>query len=249
MPAKHWTGVDKEALIPRFLLTMNNDLPEFWALSHADASDPQYVWGLCAEKGIKPYLASIDTKLFFTLASQCERPPWEPEFRIYRYTEGYTLGQLLQQAPQILERAPAWLVGEPEPLSDIVMVVSVSGPVSRPDCSMPLLTDEQRERLHANWEANQQTDGSIDHRPVVKLFIPDGRSVWLLSELSSDGELAFGLCDLGLGFPELGYVSMSELTELLSPLNFPVQCDSSFQPDKTLSVYADLARQAGGIVT
>ena len=48
--------------------------------------------------------------------------------------------------------------------------------------------------------------------PVVKLFTPDASATWLLTELDpADPDLAFGLCDLGLGCPELGYVRLSEL--------------------------------------
>jgi hypothetical protein len=53
---------------------------------------------------------------------------------------------------------------------------------------------------------------------VVKIFTPDGKSTWLLTELDSNGEnLAFGLCDLGLGEPELGYVSLHELAAARGP--------------------------------
>jgi hypothetical protein len=57
---------------------------------------------------------------------------------------------------------------------------------------------------------------SIDFEPVVKIFTPDGNTTWHLTELNSNGEyLAFGLCDLGLGEPELGYVSVHELPATL----------------------------------
>ena len=51
--------------------------------------------------------------------------------------------------------------------------------------------------------------------PVVKLFIPDAGATWLLTELDPKGpDLAFGLCDLGVGYPELGYVRLSEILEV-----------------------------------
>jgi Protein of unknown function (DUF2958) len=40
---------------------------------------------------------------------------------------------------------------------------------------------------------NAQPD--IDFKPVVKLFTPDARCTWLLTELGLD-DIAFGLCDL-----------------------------------------------------
>jgi hypothetical protein len=40
---------------------------------------------------------------------------------------------------------------------------------------------------------------------VVKLFTPDAQCTWLLTELGND-DIAYGLCDLGMGTPELGLV-------------------------------------------
>jgi hypothetical protein len=59
----------------------------------------------------------------------------------------------------------------------------------------------------------------------------------------------FGLCDLGFGFPELGYVSLAELSALKGPLGLPVERDLHFVADKPLSAYADEARAKGRIVT
>lgn len=87
-----------------------------------------------------------------------------------------------------------------------------------------------------------------DHPPVVKLFTPDGSATWLISESDPDDpDRLFGLCDLGLGCPELGYVSLAEITELRGKLGLPVERDQSFVGDKPLSVYADEARAAGRI--
>jgi hypothetical protein len=49
-------------------------------------------------------------------------------------------------------------------------------------------------------------------------------------------------CDLGMGCPELGSVSLAELTSLRGRLGLPVERDRSFNPTKTLSAYADEAR-------
>ena len=50
-------------------------------------------------------------------------------------------------------------------------------------------------------------DQCLDFEPV-KLFTPDGNATWLLTELNPEIDLAIGLCDLGLGEPERGYVSL-----------------------------------------
>lgn len=87
-----------------------------------------------------------------------------------------------------------------------------------------------------------------DHPPVVKLFTPDGAAIWLISEVDPDDpDRLFGLCDLGLGFPELGYVSLTEITELRGKLGLPVERDRHFVADKPMSAYAAEARVAGRI--
>ncbi|MCA1398403.1 MULTISPECIES: DUF2958 domain-containing protein [unclassified Bradyrhizobium] len=89
-----------------------------------------------------------------------------------------------------------------------------------------------------------------DHLPVVKLFTPDGGATWLLTECDPDEpDLLFGLCDLGLGCPELGYVSLAEIMEVRGRLGLPVERDLHFVADKPLSAYADEARAKGRIVT
>jgi hypothetical protein len=70
-----------------------------------------------------------------------------------------------------------------------------------------------------------------------------------LTELDPDGGLAFGLCDLGLGCPELGYVALAELSAVRGKLGLPVERDRHFEADKSISAYADEARTRGHIVT
>ncbi len=116
-----------------------------------------------------------------------------------------------------------------------------------------LFTSEQREQLAANWRATLPTDprnepNDLDPRPVVRLFTPDAHAVWLLSELDEANGLAFGLCDLGLGFPELGYVSMAELQALRGPWGLRVERDIAFVADRPLSAYTRQALAAGRIV-
>jgi hypothetical protein len=89
-----------------------------------------------------------------------------------------------------------------------------------------------------------------DTQPVVKLFTPDAQATWLLREADPrDPDLAFGLCDLGLGCPELGYVSLAELARVRGPLGLAIELDASFVATEPLSVYAKAPRAAGRIVT
>lgn len=107
-----------------------------------------------------------------------------------------------------------------------------------------LLTVEDRIRLFANALADER-----DHFPVVKLFTPDAGATWLISECDLDEpDRLFGLCDLGLDHPELGYVSLAEIKEIRGRLGLPVERDLHFVADKPLSAYAEEARAAGRIV-
>jgi Protein of unknown function (DUF2958) len=112
-----------------------------------------------------------------------------------------------------------------------------------------LITDVQCAQLLANGRQSL-TDEGFDPPPVVKLFTPDAGATWLLTEIDPDDEdHAFGLCDLGLGFPELGYVSLAELTSVRGRLGLPVELDMHFTASKPISTYAREARLAGRIVT
>lgn len=117
---------------------------------------------------------------------------------------------------------------------------------------MKLFTKEIEKRLLKNGEIRcslQQDDKVVpDFLPVVKLFTPDAGCTWLLTELDPDNpDLAFGLCDLGLGTPELGYVSMAELASVRGQLGLPVERDRYFSPSKTLKAYTEEARTSGHI--
>ncbi len=108
--------------------------------------------------------------------------------------------------------------------------------------SVTLITKKQKERLLKNGREQRQARDhgeSIDFPPVVKLFTPDAGCTWLLSELCpNDNDVAFGLCDLGMGFPELGDVRISEIQSVRGQLGLPVERDRRFTATKTLGEYA-----------
>ena len=62
-----------------------------------------------------------------------------------------------------------------------------------------------------------------------------------------DPDIAFGLCDLGMGCPELGSVSLSEITALRGALGLPVERDRHFKATKRLSAYAEEATRLNRI--
>lgn len=98
------------------------------------------------------------------------------------------------------------------------------------------------ERLLANGQASQEAER--DHTPVVKFFDPAGAATWLISELNpGEPDLLFGLCDLGMGFPELGDVRFSELKATKNRLGIDLERDLFFAATYPLSVYTDAARR------
>src|SRR5277367_1569253 len=107
---------------------------------------------------------------------------------------------------------------------------------------MKLITAEIEARLLENARKQEPVRGTadeIDFYPVVKLFTPDADCTWLLTEIDPENpDIAFGLCDLGMGFPELGSVSLAEIAALRGGLGLPVERDLHFKATKTLSAYA-----------
>lgn len=112
-----------------------------------------------------------------------------------------------------------------------------------------LIPDELLARLIDNGRMAEVQDG-FDPFPVVKLFTPDAAATWLLTEAYPEGFdiRLFGLCDLGLGSPELGYLMLSEVEDLRGKFRLPVERDLYFKAEHRLSTYAKIARYAGMIV-
>jgi len=114
--------------------------------------------------------------------------------------------------------------------------------------SAKLITDAQMAALIENGRRSKQAqchDQLFDPKPVVKLFTPDAQATWLLSEVDPDEtDIAFGLCDLGLGFPELGMVSLKEIKSVRGKLGLAVERDLHFSADRPLSEYAEASRRA-----
>lgn len=118
---------------------------------------------------------------------------------------------------------------------------------------MELFPQNILDQLRANGQSRLDREAAgqdgIDEMPVVKLFTPDANATWLLTEIDPmEPDIAFGLCDLGLGFPELGIVSITELKALRGRLRLPVERDLHFKPNGTITEYADRARAKQRIV-
>jgi hypothetical protein len=104
-----------------------------------------------------------------------------------------------------------------------------------------IFTPEQRAKLIQN-----SVNRPENVMPVAWLRIPGTRMQWLVTELDADSRL-FGLCDLGQGYPELGYVDLVEMLSIDPELPKPI-VDPDFKPTKTLEQYTADAHAAGEII-
>ena len=111
---------------------------------------------------------------------------------------------------------------------------------------MQLMTKEIKKDLLRNGDV---TNRGNDHKPVVKFF-GGGACTWLITEMDSiDDDTLYGLCDLGMGSPELGYVSLKELKmQLFMGGALGIERDLNFTANKTISDYYNQALREKRIV-
>ena len=90
--------------------------------------------------------------------------------------------------------------------------------------------------------------------PLVKIISPVGTAAWLIAPMNpQDEDTLYGLCDPGLGYPELGYVQLSALQGMTvrvpsaGSVAIGLEQDPYFKPGHSLSAYAEAARQNGTI--
>ncbi|MDA8115367.1 MAG: DUF2958 domain-containing protein, partial [Acidithiobacillus sp.] len=109
-------------------------------------------------------------------------------------------------------------------------------------------SDKMREleQVIANMPQSYQTDGQGDNAPVTLHYFR-GNADWYIIEKDSDpdkeGQIqAFGLADLGMGEPELGYINIRELIQA------GVEMDYHFAPrtlrELKLEKYPELVRDS-----
>ena len=93
---------------------------------------------------------------------------------------------------------------------------------------MKLMTNAVEKSLAAARARNEAAADGEATPVVVKFFTPDAQASWYIIEgrqIGSDWEL-FGLCDLGHGGAELGYVMLSDLQLIRGKLGLPVERDA-----------------------
>lgn len=117
---------------------------------------------------------------------------------------------------------------------------------------MIVLSPTVRYALRANdinRRAASETDNTEpDPVPIVKFFNPLGPQVWLATELSVDGDVLFGLADLGFECPELGPWSLREISELRLPFGLGIEIHADFTTNIPLSIWAVWSRRTGSIL-
>jgi hypothetical protein len=106
-----------------------------------------------------------------------------------------------------------------------------------------MTTFETKEKILAKLETLPRlysTDSIKGDLPAVCLAIGFTRATWVLWEYEFATRDAFGLCDLGLGFPELGYVNINEILETAENMNSMVllvdEVETRFAGYKDLSL-------------
>lgn len=110
---------------------------------------------------------------------------------------------------------------------------------------MKLLTKELEKKLPALYSQEEVED------PMVRahFFDPCGAANWWITEGEQFDEdyLMFGLCDLGLGCPELGYASMSELQSVKGRMGIGIERDRYWTPVHLSEVREKMMKIRGGV--
>ena len=105
---------------------------------------------------------------------------------------------------------------------------------------MKLLTDTIKKALPELY-ATESTPCD-EKEIIVRFFNPLGNQSWQIAEGSEeDGDWRlFGLCDLGFGSPEWGYVMLSELEAVDAGLGLGIERDILFGDSKLHPEWASM---------
>lgn len=106
------------------------------------------------------------------------------------------------------------------------------------------LTNDIREALLQNGQKLKVAQTLQEENLVPVIFVEHEHAKWLLVSIDpSYPYMAYGLCDLGMGYPELGSVELQPLIDLAHKSK---EWDSA--PKYPILEYLSLAKVAGCIV-
>lgn len=91
---------------------------------------------------------------------------------------------------------------------------------------MKLITKKLERKLPRLYDTEEEKDPMCH----VKLFNPMGAGTWYIIEYDPEEKIAFGYADLNMGFPELGYIGITELENIQLPLGMKIERDLYWEP-------------------
>ena len=94
---------------------------------------------------------------------------------------------------------------------------------------MELIPKEIKEQIPSLYTTENQNNPTV----FVKLFLDSW--TWYITELSIDGDIAFGYVISPFG-AELGYFSLEEIKSIKGSLGIGVERDLEFKPTKLSSI-------------
>lgn len=97
---------------------------------------------------------------------------------------------------------------------------------------MMLMTKEIAKKLPALYGNEGKTPS--DTKVPLKLFSPVSPATWYVTEYDPETGDMFGWCDLGFGCPELGYVNLNELKQIVLPWGLKIERDRHWDGNTTL---------------
>jgi len=92
---------------------------------------------------------------------------------------------------------------------------------------MLLITKAIQAKLEKNYSDNNDKDIAL------KLFNPEGAATWLITQIEPNGDIMWGLADLGFGCVEYGTISLREIKAFRGRrFGLPIERDKSFRGGK-----------------
>ena len=112
------------------------------------------------------------------------------------------------------------------PAGEVIARIFPDGEPQRGRRRHKLLPQEVVERIPELYE----TEGTPVEDKVIHAHYFVGKADWHIAELDRETGEMFGRCDLGLGYPEWGYVRIQDLAELQGQFRLPVERELDFEP-------------------